>query len=220
MAFFVAGTDTNVGKTLFSMAFMFKYGIKNDFTYTKPFQSGDLEENDSDRVKSLVDQKNKINSPLYTFTYPASPYYAATLEKTKIDLKMVNQYLKENQDKKVLIEGSGGLLVPITEDLLYIDLIKKFSIPVILVCKSGLGTVNHTLLSIEALKKRKINILGYYAFGKKDTLGMDNMIYIERYSKEKFLGFTEIPEFFEREYLRDFFTDNFNLSEDFIKNLK
>jgi dethiobiotin synthetase len=220
MAFFVAGTDTNIGKTLFSMAFMYKYGIKNDFFYMKPFQSGDLEENDTDRVKSLVEEKNKINNPLYTFTYPASPHYAATLEKTIIDLKLINQYFKDNQDKKILLEGAGGLLVPITENLLYIDIIKKYNIPTILVCKSGLGTVNHTLLSIEALKKRKINILGYYAFGKKDTLGMDNMIYIERYSKEKFLGLTEIPEFFDKEYLRDFFTDNFNLSEDFIKNLK
>jgi dethiobiotin synthetase len=133
---------------------------------------------------------------------------------------LINQYFKDNQDKKILLEGAGGLLVPITENLLYIDIIKKYNIPTILICKSGLGTVNHTLLSIEALKKRKINILGYYAFGKKDTLGMDNMIYIERYSGEKFLGLTEIPEFFDKEYLRDFFTDNFNLSEDFIKNLK
>jgi len=220
MAFFVAGTDTNIGKTLFSMAFMFKYGIKNEFTYTKPFQSGDIDENDSDRVKSIVEQKNKINNPLYTFTYPASPHYAATLEKTKIDLKLVNQFFKDNQNNKILIEGSGGLLVPITENLLYIDIVKKYNIPTILVCKSGLGTVNHTLLSIEALKKRKINILGYYAFGKKDTLGMDNMIYIERYSGEKFLGVTEIPEFFDKDYLKDFFTDNFKLSDEFLNSLK
>ena len=220
MAIFVTGTDTNIGKTLFSMAFLLKYGKSLEYSYIKPFQSGDMEENDTDRIKQITSGTLKIEDPFYAFTYPASPYYASILEKKTIKIKKVESYLKENNKKKILVEGAGGVLVPITEKKLYIDILKNSKIPVIIVCKTGLGTVNHTLLTIEALRKRKIEILGFYGFGKRDTLGMDNMIYIERYSGIKLLGAMDLPEFFEIDYLKDYFQDHFKLEDDFINQIK
>ena len=179
-----------------------------------------MEENDTDRIKQITSGTLKIEDPFYAFTYPASPYYASILEKKTIKIKKVESYLKENNNKKILVEGAGGVLVPITEKKLYIDILKNSKIPVIIVCKTGLGTVNHTLLTIEALRKRKIEILGFYGFGKRDTLGMDNMIYIERYTGEKFLGAMDLPEFFEIDYLKEFFTDHFKLGDDFLNLIK
>jgi dethiobiotin synthetase len=202
------------------MAFLLKYGKSLEYSYIKPFQSGDMEENDTDRIKQITSGTLKIEDPFYAFTYPASPYYASILEKKTIKIKKVESYLKENNNKKILVEGAGGVLVPITEKKLYIDILKNSKIPVIIVCKTGLGTVNHTLLTIEALRKRKIEILGFYGFGKRDTLGMDNMIYIERYTGEKFLGAMDLPEFFEIDYLKEFFTDHFKLGDDFLNLIK
>ncbi len=220
MAFFVSGTDTNIGKTLFSMAFLLKYGKQLEYSYIKPFQSGDMEENDTERIKGIIGTQLKVLDPIYAFTYPASPYYASILEKKTIQLSKIEKFLKENQKEKILIEGAGGIFVPVGEKKLYIDIIKKIKIPVVIICKTGLGTINHTLLTIESLLKRKIEILGFYGFGKRDTLGMDNMIYIERYSGIKFLGAMDLPEFFEIDYLKDYFQDHFKLEDDFIDQIK
>lgn len=220
MAFFVSGTDTNIGKTLFSMAFLFKYGKQLEYSYIKPFQSGDMEENDTERIKGMTGNQLKVYDPIYAFTYPASPYYASILEKKTIKLNKVESFLKENQKEKILIEGAGGVFVPVGEKKLYIDIIKKIKIPVVIICKTGLGTINHTLMTIESLQKRQIDILGFYGFGKKDTLGMDNMIYIERYSGVKHLGTMDLPEFFEIDYLKDYFQDHFKLEDDFINQIK
>ena len=220
MAFFVTGTDTNIGKTLFSMAFLLKYGKQLEYSYIKPFQSGDMEENDTERIKSITGNQIKVFDPIYAFTYPASPYYAAILEKKNIKLNKVEKFLKENINAKVLVEGAGGTFVPVGERKLYIDIIKKIKIPVVIICKTGLGTINHTLLTIEALRKRQIEIIGFYGIGKRDTLGMDNMIYIERYSGIKLLGAMDLPEFFEIDYLKDYFQDHFKLEDDFINQIK
>ena len=220
MAFFITGTDTNVGKTLFSMGFMLKYAKKYNYSYIKPFQSGDKDENDTEKVKDLIERKIKISDPIYTFTYPASPYYAATLEKAHIDIEKIDKYLEENQNNRLIIEGAGGILVPITEKILYIDIIKKFNIPVILICKTTLGTINHTLLTIEALRNRNLKIVGFYAFGKKDALGLDNLIFLERYSGVKNLGSMELPEEENQSSLRDYLNDFFSLSEDFLHTLE
>lgn len=219
MAIFITATDTNVGKTLFSMGFILKYAKSKKYGYIKPFQSGDKDENDTEIIKSFADPLVKIHDPIYSFTYPASPFYAATLEKTKIDLGRVEKTLISLKDEKLLIEGAGGVLVPIAEKTLYIDLIQNIKIPVLLICKTSLGTINHTLLTIEALKNRNINILGFFSFGKLDALGMDNIIYIERYSGIKHIGSMEIPEEFITRSIREHLLDKFELSNDFLSIL-
>ena len=159
--FIVCGTDTDVGKTLIS-SFLVR-GL-NCF-YWKPIQSGIEDETDSEYVQRVSQiSKKKILKEAYIFSNPVSPHWAAEIDNVTIIKSNLNL---PNIDKTLLIETAGGLMVPITRDFLQIDQIKIWNLPVILVCRSSLGTLNHTLLSIEALKKRNINILGLIINGKK-----------------------------------------------------
>ena len=161
MQFIICGTDTDIGKTLISSFFV--RGL-NSF-YWKPIQSGIQSQTDSQTVQKLTKaNKEKIINEAYIFTQPLSPHWAAEIDKKTINLNI----LKLPKIKgPLIIETAGGLMVPITRSFLQIDQIKKWDLPVILVCKSSLGTLNHTLLSIEALKHRNINILGLVINGEK-----------------------------------------------------
>ena len=159
--FIICGTDTDIGKTLISSFFV--RGL-NSF-YWKPIQSGIASETDSQAVVKLAKvNSRKIINEAYIFKEPVSPHWAA-----EIDQKVINFQLLSlpNVDGSLIVETAGGLMVPITRNFLQIDQIRKWDLPVILVCKSGLGTLNHTLLSIEALKKRNIKILGLVINGEK-----------------------------------------------------
>ena len=159
--FVISGTDTDIGKTLISSFFV--RGL-NSF-YWKPIQSGIESETDSQAVTRLAKvNKEKIINEAYIFREPVSPHWAAEIDKKVINFQLLNL---PKVDGPLIVETAGGLMVPITRDHLQIDQIKKWGIPVILVCKSGLGTLNHTLLSIEALNKRHIKILGLVINGAK-----------------------------------------------------
>jgi len=159
--FIICGTDTDVGKTLISSFFV--RGL-NCF-YWKPIQSGIQGETDSEYVQRVSQiSSKKILKEAYVFNEPVSPHWAAEIDNVKLIKSNLNL---PNIEKNLLVETAGGLMVPLTRDFLQIDQIKIWNLPVILVCRSSLGTLNHTLLSIEALKKRKINILGLIINGKK-----------------------------------------------------
>ena len=159
--FVICGTDTDIGKTLISSFFV--RGL-NSF-YWKPIQSGIQSETDSQAVARLAEvKKTKIINEAYIFREAVSPHWAAEMDQKIIKFQLLNL---PHVDGSLIIETAGGLMVPITRNFLQIDQIKKWNIPVILVCKSGLGTLNHTLLSIEALKKRNIKILGLVINGEK-----------------------------------------------------
>jgi len=159
--FIICGTDTDIGKTLISSFFV--KGL-NSF-YWKPIQSGIESESDSQSVLRLTKvNKEKIINEAYVFKEPVSPHWAAEIDQKIINLKLLDL---PKINGSLIVETAGGLMVPITRNHLQIDQIKKWDIPVILVCKSGLGTLNHTLLSIEALKKRNIKILGLVVNGEK-----------------------------------------------------
>ena len=159
--FIICGTDTDVGKTLISSFFV--RGL-NCF-YWKPIQSGIQGETDSEYVQRVSQiSPKKILKEAYVFNEPVSPHWAAEIDNVKLIKSNLNL---PNIKKNLLVETAGGLMVPLTRDFLQIDQIKIWNLPVILVCRSSLGTLNHTLLSIEALKKRKINILGLIINGKK-----------------------------------------------------
>ena len=159
--FVVCGTDTDVGKTLIS-SFLVR-GL--DCFYWKPIQSGLESETDSECVQRISQiSKKKILKEAYIFNNPVSPHWAAEIDNVKIIKSNLNL---PKINGNLLIETAGGLMVPITRDFLQIDQIKIWNLPVILVCRSSLGTLNHTLLSIEALRKRNINILGLIINGKK-----------------------------------------------------
>ena len=159
--FVICGTDTDIGKTLISSFFV--RGL-NSF-YWKPIQSGIESETDSQTIERLTKvEKTKIINEAYVFKEPVSPHWAAEIDQTVINFRLLNL---PKVDGSLIVETAGGLMVPITRNYLQIDQIKKWNIPVILVCKSGLGTLNHTLLSIEALQKRNIKILGLIINGEK-----------------------------------------------------
>jgi len=159
--FIICGTDTDVGKTLIS-SFLVR-GL-NCF-YWKPIQSGIDGETDSEYVQRVSQiSKKKILKEAYIFNNPVSPHWAAEIDKVKV---VKSNLTLPNINNTLLIETAGGLMVPITRNFLQIDQIKIWNLPVILVCRSSLGTLNHTLLSIEALRKRNINILGLIINGKK-----------------------------------------------------
>ena len=163
--YFISGTDTNVGKTIVSAVL----ATKLEAHYFKPIQCGLNKMNlkDSEVVKSLS-KKAKILNELYFLKKPLSPFVAAKLEKKKIDLNKILQFVKNLKTKKLVIEGAGGLNVPINSNYLMSDLCQKLNTPLILVSRTKLGTINHTLMSLEIIKKKKINLMGIIFFGKKE----------------------------------------------------
>ena len=159
--FIICGTDTDIGKTLISSFFV--RGL-NSF-YWKPIQSGIESQTDSQIVEKLSRlNTEKIIKEAYIFTKPLSPHWAAEIDQKTINFEMLRL---PKVNGPLIVETAGGLMVPITRNFLQIDQIKKWDLPVILVCKSSLGTLNHTLLSIEALQKRNIDILGLIINGEK-----------------------------------------------------
>jgi dethiobiotin synthetase len=151
---FITGIGTEIGKTFIS-SILTEY-LQAD--YWKPIQSGDLEYTDTMRVKSLIsNKKSKFHSEAYRLTHPLSPHASAKRDNTLIELQNINL---PQVDNHLIIEGAGGILVPINHDHLIIDLIEKLKPEVIIVSKNYLGSINHTLLTINELKRRNIAILG------------------------------------------------------------
>ena len=167
MKVFVTGIDTNIGKTFIS-AILAK---TMNADYFKPIQCGDLENTDSDKVAHWA--KANVHPETYKLKTPQSPHLAASLENKTINLNDINI---PKTDNHLVIEGAGGLLVPLNDKDYIIDIPKKFGLPVILVCRSYLGSLNHTLLAIEALKEREIEILGLVFNGKPNQESEDFLI--------------------------------------------
>lgn len=163
---FVTAIGTDSGKTVVSAILSKAWNCD----YWKPIQSG--EPKDSDTVKQLTEGTVKIHPEQYIFKTPASPHYAAEVENRKID---INNIKLPQQDRPIIIEGAGGLMVPLNEHHLMIDLIKKMDCQVVLVSNIYLGSINHTLLSIEALNKRGIKI-DHLVFNGPETPSTENII--------------------------------------------
>lgn len=161
--FFVTGIGTEIGKTMISAILVEK--LKAD--YWKPIQSGDLDHSDSLKVQKLVSNTKSIFHPeAYRLTQPYSPHYSAELDHIEIDMENIKKPEIENH---LIIEGAGGLMVPLNQNDLMIDLIKKLACPAILVSKNYLGSINHTLLSVEALQNRNIPIEGIIFNGEPNA---------------------------------------------------
>ena len=161
-SFFVTGIDTDIGKTVVSAILV--EALNAD--YWKPIQSGDLHYTDTDKVKELVNGKTILHPEAYRLNNPLSPHAAAKLDNISISLASF-QLPKTNNN--LIVEGAGGLLVPINEDGNYLsDVIVKLGMEIILVSKNYLGSINHTLLSIEYLKSKSISIKGIIIIGEKN----------------------------------------------------
>jgi dethiobiotin synthetase len=178
---FVTGTDTGIGKTVISSAISAFFSLRKQMNVgvMKPFECG-LSKTDKDllpwdaiclREASGSNDDLNIISP-YTLEAPVAPEVAATLEHVNIDIGMVDkifQSLKKSHDLLV-IEGAGGVLVPIRENFFFVDLIQRWNVPTLVVSRLGLGTINHTLLTVHLLKERGIKVLGV-VLNNTDGLG-------------------------------------------------
>lgn len=153
---FVSGIGTGVGKTICSAILVEHF--KAD--YWKPVQSGDLTLTDSMLVKSLVNKQTRIHPERYLLALAASPHKSAAAEQQMI--KLSDFELPETKNH-LIVEGAGGLWVPLADDIFIVDLIKKLNLALVLVAKDYLGCINHTLLSIESLRKNNIPI-AYFIF--------------------------------------------------------
>lgn len=159
-AIVVSGTDTGIGKTVFSAGLA---GFLDAF-YWKPVQSGLEEETDSEAVARLSGlTADRILPEAYRLKTPASPHLAAALDGVTID---VDRLAPPATGRPLVIEGAGGLMVPLTERTLTIDVFARWGLPLVLCARSGLGTINHTLLSLEALKRRGVPVLGVALLGE------------------------------------------------------
>ena len=175
----VAGTDTNVGKTIVSSLLVSKL----DAHYWKPVQCGDLDTGgDSATVKKLSGMKaNRIIPEAYRLKLPASPNQAAAAEGITIDKENLKL---PSHEGALVVELAGGLMVPLRDDWLQIDQVKVWNLPVVLVARSGLGTLNHTLLSIEALENRNIKVATLILNGEKHE---ENYNILRRILKSKIM---------------------------------
>lgn len=154
MQLVVCGTDTDVGKTVVSALLVEGLGAR----YWKPVQSGLAGGSDSERVQRLLElPAERLLPEAYRLSVPVSPHWAAERDGVVIDPERLA--LPEGEEPLV-VECAGGLLVPLRRDWLQIDQILRWGLPVVLVARSGLGTLNHTLLSLEALRQRRIPVLG------------------------------------------------------------
>ncbi|WP_342733957.1 dethiobiotin synthase [Bradyrhizobium sp. B117] len=161
----VAGTDTGVGKTVFSAGLAGLLGAN----YWKPVQAGLEQETDSECVRRLGRlSSDRIVPELYRLRTPASPHYAAEIDGVRIDTETLG--LPDSGERQLVIEGAGGLMVPLTARTLYIDIFERWQLPVVLCARTALGTINHSLLSIEALRKRQIRILGIAFIGERNSV--------------------------------------------------
>ena len=181
---FITGIGTGIGKTIVSAVLTEK--LKCD--YWKPIQSGDLEDSDTLKVKGLVSNTDTVfHEETYRLTQPYSPHKSAAIDGVVID---INKIVAPKTENRLLIEGAGGLMVPLNDEYLMIDLIKKLDAEVVLVSQNYLGSINHTLLSVAMLKQYNINIAGIIFNGRIDE---NSERYILNYTGLKLLG--NLPEF-------------------------
>jgi dethiobiotin synthetase len=160
---FITGIGTGVGKTIVSA--IVTEALKAD--YWKPIQTGSDEVTDSDTILKLISNSvTKIHNEAFCLRLPASPHAAAEAENVQIRIKDIVVPATKNN---LVIEGAGGLMVPLNGKELMIDFIEKMGVPVILVVRNYLGSINHTLLSVEALKQRKIKLAGIIYSGETNA---------------------------------------------------
>lgn len=156
--FVITGTDTGIGKTVFAAALVQALGA----SYWKPIQAGLADETDSETVARLTNppspfREGSILPEAYRLDTPASPHLAADIDGVTIEIDTLTP---PETNGPLVIEGAGGALVPVTRDTLYADIFARWNLPVIICARTGLGTINHSLLTIEALRHRGVPIHG------------------------------------------------------------
>lgn len=200
--YFITGIGTDVGKTI--VAAIITEALEAD--YWKPIQAGDLDYSDTSKVKGLIsNSKSFFHHNSFSLNHPMSPHAAAKLDGINITTEKIKRPKTAND---LVIEGAGGLLVPLNEKELLIDLMQPTD-EILLVSRTYLGSINHTLLSLEALKNRGLKCFGIIFNGEKneETEGV-----IQKISGVKLIGRIEVEPYFDKNVVKEY-------AEEFRKKL-
>ncbi|MFB9269462.1 dethiobiotin synthase [Bradyrhizobium erythrophlei] len=203
LRFVVTGTDTGIGKTVFSAALTDALNA----CYWKPVQSGLEGETDSEAVRRLGGiPANRILPERWRLKAPLSPHISAAIDGVRLDPATLQP---PGISQPLVIEGAGGVLVPLATDMVFADVFARWQFPVILCARTGLGTINHTLLSLEAMRSRQIPVHGVAFIGDAVT---DTESTIVEMGKVRHLGRLPHLDVLTPQRLRQAFRDNFALS--------
>jgi dethiobiotin synthetase len=199
---FITGTDTGVGKTVISAILM--AGL-NGF-YWKPIQSGLEEMTDTEWVRGKTGlPETHFFQETYRLTRPLSPHASARHDGIRIELDSFN-ISDAPESGHLIIEGAGGIMVPLNDTDLMTDLMKRLAAPVLLVCRSSLGTINHTLLSLEQLRREELDVFGVVMNGPRNT---ENREAIEHYGGIRVLAEIEPMPVIDPQNLKNTFQEHF-----------
>jgi dethiobiotin synthetase len=191
--YFITGIGTGIGKTIVSSIITEK--LQAD--YWKPIQSGDLHESDSMKIESLIsNNKTVIHHEAFKLTQPLSPHLSAKLDSVELSIDKLST---PSTDNTLVIEGAGGLMVPLNDQELLVDYIIALNVEVILVSQNYLGSINHTLLSLELLKARNVAVKGIIYNGVSNN---ETERYINQYSQVKILGNIPILDIITKETIQ------------------
>ncbi|MEO6092944.1 MAG: dethiobiotin synthase [Novosphingobium sp.] len=200
----VTGTDTGIGKTVFAAALV---GALGGY-YWKPVQAGLESGDDSGEVARLSGLlAERILTEAYRLATPCSPHRAAEIDGIAIDPARL---ISPEVDGPLVVEGAGGVLVPLTRVLTYADVFARWNYPVVLVARTALGTINHSLLSIEALRARGVPILGVAFVGDENA---DSEATIAEMGRVKRLGRLPLLPLLDRAALAEAFAQNFRIAD-------
>jgi dethiobiotin synthetase len=201
MKLFITGIGTDVGKTITSA--IITQSLEAD--YWKPIQAGDLDNSDSHKIQRYIsNKKTVIHENSYKLNTPASPHLAAEIDGITIDL---NKIIEPKTKNHLVIEAAGGILVPLNDNDTIIDLIQN-DYKVILVSRHYLGSINHTLLTFEALKSRNIAVAGIVFSGDENKATEEIIL---KKTKTKFIGRIDNEPYFDQnviQYYADKFLEN------------
>ena len=187
---FITGTDTGVGKTVAAAALLHRYRGRLPLRYWKPIQTGIEQDDDTADVARLAAcGPHELLTAGVRLPRPVSPHLAARLSGRPIDIEaLVARVRAEPDSSRWIVEGAGGALVPVNDAANMADLMTRLGLPVVVVARTALGTINHTLLTLEALRRRAIQTAGVIMVGVPNP---DNREAIERYGHVHVLG--EMP---------------------------
>ncbi|MEQ1948194.1 MAG: dethiobiotin synthase [Bryobacteraceae bacterium] len=191
---FITGTDTNVGKTVLSAAVIHRCRGSLPLRYWKPVQTGTSQDDDTAEVERLAALTSKeVLKDGYRFADPVSPHLAAEREDNPVNVHRLNRMLEEGggtEETRWIIEGAGGILVPLNRANTFGEFVSMLHVPAVIAARSGLGTINHTLLTLEALRAREIPVAGVVLIGQPNQ---DNAEIIEHMGQVPILG--QMPRF-------------------------
>jgi dethiobiotin synthase len=189
---FITGTDTGVGKTVLAAAVMHRYRREAPVRYWKPIQTGIEQDDDTAEVARLgACSDREVLACGVRLTRPLSPHLAARLSGTTIDIESLVASIDDTgEPSSWIVEGAGGVLVPLNDWEMMIDVMTRLQLPVLIAARSSLGTINHTLLTLEALRSRALRVAGVVMIGDRNE---ENRAAIERYGRTRVVG--EIPRF-------------------------